>query len=165
MGFQRGRVILEWPEKHELHGLEVVMRRQPFGDFMDNWLADLGGVAASDELPMKERAARMQRNADTFVELIVSWNLEDEGGEPVMLPPRIDGDAERDMERARVVHRHCDTAMLGAMRDAYESATTRVPPPLPENSGPGSPPAVSTAPEMPEEWAMPGAQEVLAPAG
>jgi len=166
MGFQRGRVILEWPEGHELHGLEVLVKRQPFADFMDTWLSEASDVTAFDEQTQKERAMRMQRRADTFVELIVGWNLEDERGEPVVLPPRIEGDAERDHERSRIVHSHCDTAMLGAMRDAYEAATTRVPPPLPANSGPGSPPeaggpAKSTVPEMPEEWAMPGAQEPL----
>lgn len=138
--WQRGRVTLAWSDKHELHGLEVVMRRKPMGEFLDDWLAEGDEATAWDDLSPKERAIRTRRNAEDLAGLIVSWNLADDDEQPVPVG-------------ADSVLAHCDTAMINAMRDAYQAATTRVPPPLPESSTDGS------EVEVPEDWGP--AQEVL----
>lgn len=142
--WQRGRVTLTWSDKHELHGLEIVMRRKPFAEFLDDWLAEGDETAAWDDLSPKERAERTRRNAEDLASLIVSWNLADDDEQPV--PVGVGS-----------VLAHCDTAMINAMRDAYQAATTRVPPPLPESSTAGS------EAEVPEDWGP--AQEPLPATG
>jgi hypothetical protein len=148
MGFKRGGVTLTWSERHELHGLEIVMRRQPLAEFVDQWMDD-AGLADWDDLTRKERAERTRRNAENLAMLIESWNLEDEGGRLVELPPR-DGTEKADRRRADIVLQHCDVAMINAMSTAHANATTSVPPPLPESSEPGS--TGPTEPEPAEDW-------------
>jgi len=117
--WQRGRVTLVWPEGHELHGLQVVMRRRPFGEVLDEWIEE--DPRPWDELDPKERIARTRENAGALASLVLSWNLADDDGNPV--PVGVDG-----------LLAACDDVMIGAMREAYTSATSRVSPPLPKNS-------------------------------
>jgi hypothetical protein len=154
MGFQRGRIILEWPEGHDLHGLEVVMRRRPLGEVMDAW-------ATADELesiPWDDRTKEQhielnRRNVAELAGMLVSWNFEDQRGRPVVLPEALE-------RRVEVLLRHCDAPMITDMRTAYNTALIRVAPPLPPSSAPGP---EATEPEE-ESWDMAGLQEVL-PAG
>lgn len=173
MGFQRGRVTLKWSEQHDLHGLEIVMRRKPLGEVFEGWLSEDGDKLADrpwDERSAEERVEISERNASEFAALIVEWNLEDDDGRPVILPtlPSV-GDSARPAvlrRRGRVLLQHCDVDMIDSMRLAYSTATARVSPPLPTSSGPG-PGASSSDPKdpadsapMPEDWSMP-AQEPL----
>lgn len=136
--WQRGRVNLTWSEAHQLHGLEVVMRRQPFGEIIDEWLAEGDDRRDWDELSPKERAVRSQKNAAEVGALIVSWNLADDDGLPVT--PSVEN-----------LLAHCDSSMINDMREAYTAATARVAPPLPPSSDDGPP----------GEWDLPP-QETLA---
>lgn len=165
MGFQRGRVILEWPEDHELHGLEVVMRRRPLGEVMDAWAA--GDEVESipwDDRTRKQHVEFNRRSVADLASLLVSWNLEDDRGQPIVLPD-LDGTDEALDARVAVLLQHCDAPMITDMRTAYNTALIRVAPPLPQSSEPG-PGATSTEPEPPEteSWDMAALQEVL-PAG
>lgn len=150
MGFQRGRVILEWPEDHELHGLEVVCKRQTLGEALAEWADDDVDAAAWDALTRDQRAERTRRNAAKIADLIVEWNFEDAKGQPVK-------------PTAAGVLAHCDGLMISEMRTAYNTAISRVAPPLPTSSGPG-PGASSTEPPETENWDMAEMQEAL-PAG
>lgn len=140
--WQRGRVELTWSPAHELHGLQVTMRRRPLGRVIEAWLVD-GEDEPRSDLTMKEVIERRRRDADELASLVVSWNLADDEGAPVP----ITGEGVLD---------NCDQAMISAMWRAYNDATVRVPPPLPESSGAG--PAVSQ-PDPPEDWGP--AQETL----
>lgn len=166
--WSRGRVNLVWSAAHELHGLQVVMRRRPFGELLDEWAAEEDGgtvgPAEWDALPAKERAERTRANTGRLAALIMSWNLADDLGEPVPWPPR-DATGEpiawppADQAGldagAAVLLQHCDASMIADMRTAYNEATNRVAPPLSPSSGDG-----------PEDWSpadLP-AQEAIAPA-
>lgn len=157
MGFQRGRVTVKWPEGHELYGFEIVMRRRPFGEVLDEWEHETeqrDGAA----LTGAERAARSRAAAVSLVNLILSWNLEDDDtGKPV--PVSVDG-----------LLGVCDIDMIYAIRAAYESSLA-VAPPLPTSSVPSSSTPSSgmngngaatgpALPTMPEDWG-PVTQEPL----
>lgn len=149
MGFQRGRVILEWPEDHELHGLEVVCKRQPLGEVIAEWADDIDDTTW-DAMTRDQRTERTRANAAKLADLIVEWNFEDAKGQTVK-------------PTAAGVLAHCDGLMISDMRTAYNTAISRVAPPLPTSSGPG-PGASSTEPEPPENWDLAEMQEAL-PAG
>lgn len=134
--WQRGRIVLEWPPGHDLHGLEIVMRRQPFGQVIDDWMADGDGKASWDDLTPKQRAERSTATSTGLVAQIISWNLGDAKGNPV--PVSVDG-----------LLGECDSVMINQIQLAYSTETNRLPPPLPESSDDG-----------PGEWDLP-AQEVL----
>lgn len=158
--WQRGRVTLVWSPGHDMHGLEIVMRRQPFGEVLDDWAAEgEEGRRAWAELTTAQRIESSRRSAVALGRLIVSWNLADDDGQPVVLPAR-DGTDEVDAVRGAIVLQHCDSAMMQDMRDAYVGATLRVSPPLSASSDAGPAPELEAG--VPEEWAaaMPG-QEVL----
>lgn len=141
--WQRGRVNLTWSPGHELHGLEVVMRRQPFGQVLDEWETSDSDASGWLEASLKERAARSRDGAAHIVGLIISWNLADEKGAPV--PITTDG-----------LLSVCDFEMIEDMKAAYLEATRRVSPPLPPSSGDGPP---ASQPDPPEDWGP--AQETL----
>lgn len=157
--WQRGRVTLTWPEGHELHGFEVTMRRQPFSEIINAWLAEGDeGAPDWDDMTPKERAERSRRNAGDFAEHIVSWNLAEpehdeaghETGEERPVPVGVDA-----------LLGAVDNAMLAAMREAYNAATARVAPPLPQSSAAGPAASSTAAPMPPEDWGP--AQETLTP--
>lgn len=135
--WQRGRVTLKWSPEHELHGLEVVMRRQPFGQVINDWMAEGEGKAPWDDLTPKQRAERSTEAAEDLVAQIISWNFGDDDGNPV--PVSVDG-----------LLGECDSVMINQMQLAYSEATTRMPPPLSLSSDDGPP----------GEWDLP-AQETL----
>lgn len=138
-GFQRGRVRLVWSEEHELHGLEVVMRRRPLGEMNEATLAELPGEGKPwANLTPKEKVARSEYNAADLASLIIEWNFTDDDGEPVPIS-------------AEGVLRHCDLDMINDMWEAYNGSTVRVSPPLPTSSDDG----------LSEDWAP--IQEPLPP--
>lgn len=146
--WQRGKVTLTWSPGHDLHGLEVVMRRRPLGAVLASWREDGDDDRRPwAELTGPEKAERVERDAAFLVGLIVSWNLADDDEQPV--PVTVDG-----------LLGECDDDMISDMRAAYVDATVRVAPPLPPNSDAGPAPELDAG--VPEEWAaaMP-AQEVL----
>ncbi len=85
--WQRGQVKLVWSEGHELHGLEVVMRRVPLGDTIEGWLSEPEVRPDWDDLTPKQRAERTQENAEQIGRLIVGWNYADEHGDAVPATP------------------------------------------------------------------------------
>jgi len=169
--FRRGLVTLVWPEDHELHGLKVVMRRRPFADVIEEIESE--SAENWNDLTPRERAERSRGNAATLGGLIVSWNLADDDGNLVELPPLSwnwspDAIAKAKNDRADVLIRHCDQQMIADMRDAYMAGTSRISVPLEPSSAPGpagaspSRPGEPPAPDMPEEWG-PAAQVTTRP--
>lgn len=135
--WQRGKVVVKWPEGHLMHGCEITMRRRPLGEITNAW------VNASSEpdqpwaaLTPKERAARTEANAADLAGLITGWNIADDDGVPVLITA--DG-----------ILAVFDQEMFNDVWDAYNAATTRLSPPLPKKSVDG-----------PGEWDL-GPQEVL----
>jgi hypothetical protein len=153
--WQRGLITLAWSPAHDLHGLEIVMRRQPLGAVLADWLAedDLDSKPW-DSLTKFERAERSERGAVQLSKLIIRWNLADESGRAVVLPER-DGTDETDHARGMLILAHCDSDMINDMREAYTVKLQRVAPPLSDSSADGS------AESEPETWEMP--MEILAP--
>jgi|SRR6187455_1305230 len=144
MGWQRSTVTLKWPEQHELHGLEIVMVRQPFGQVIDEWLTQGGEHPADfDDLTPAQQAERSLQTATGFVAQIISWNLEDLRGNPV--PVSVEG-----------LLANCDGPLISQMRIAYAEGTSRVAPPLSQSSAPGP------APAPVDEWDLAGLQELSA---
>lgn len=138
-GFQRKHVTLAWSDKHELHGLKVVMRRRPLGEMNAATLAELPGEGKPwVDLTPAEKVARSEYNAADLAGLIVEWNFTDDDGNHV--PVTAEG-----------VLRHCDLDMINDMWEAYNNSTVRVAPPLPKSSGDG----------LSEDWAP--IQEPLTP--
>lgn len=139
--WQRGRVTLTWSPAHELHGLEIVMRRRSLGEINAAMLDEPDDRRDWADLTTKQRIAQREANAADIAALVVSWNLADDDGVPV--PPSAGG-----------VLSVCDGPMLSAMWEAYNEATLRMSPPLPPSSDAGH------AVPPPGEWDLP-AQEVL----
>lgn len=75
MGFRRQPLKIDFPVGHELHGLEVWLRRLSIGQLAD--VAVMAGAADATE----DGALRML--VERLSKAIVSWNLEDDGGCPV----------------------------------------------------------------------------------
>jgi hypothetical protein len=137
--WQRGRVVLVWPEQHEMHGLEVVMRRRSLAEANELMLTERPGDGKDwADLSPKERVARAENGADDLADLIVSWNFADDYGNPVP-------------HTAAGILAACDNQMINAMWETYNDAIIRVSPPLPKSSEPG-----------PDEWDLPP-QETLSP--
>jgi hypothetical protein len=139
--WQRGKITLVWSEGHDLHGLEIVMRRRALGEIIQGWQEEGNDDRPWSEMSGPEKAAQARRNAAYLAGLIVSWNLAGDDGAPVA--PTVEG-----------LLRACDDDMIADMRTAYLEATLRVAPPLPASSDAGPVPA---PPELesgvPEEWA------------
>lgn len=94
MGFkpQRRIYVLEF-EKEELNGLEVRARSVPLGQYLD--IVEIAEVAGPDgvdnltpEQTMKMVGA-VGNLLESFADVLVSWNVEDEDGAPV--PANLDG--------------------------------------------------------------------------
>lgn len=137
--WQRGRVTLTWSPDHELHGLEIVMRRRTLAEINEATLVERPDDGKSwASLTPKERVARTEANAEDLAGLIVSWNLADAAGE---LAPHTPAGLLANL----------DPSIVNEMWDAYHGLTLRVAPPLPKSSEPG-----------PSEWDLP-AQEPLDP--
>lgn len=78
MGYQRSTLILKF-EDEEYAELEVKMRRLPLGDLLAvSELADMGK-------DLKDHKAALDDLLSTVAGSLLSWNLEDEKGEPVLL--------------------------------------------------------------------------------
>jgi hypothetical protein len=137
--WQRGQIRLVWPAEHQMHGLEVLMRRRPIGPTIEEGLSGVEDRPWS-ELTAKERAIKAQENAADLAGLIVEWNFADEQGQPV--PATVDG-----------ILTHVDNQMINDMWTAYGEGTSRVAPPLPDSSDGGSPT---------DEWDLPP-QEPMTP--
>lgn len=129
--WQRGRVTLKWSEQHELHGLEIVMRRRPLKDTVAALMGDEDGGRRWADFTPAEQGQRLERSAGKLAALIIGWNLADESGEAVM-------------PSAEAILSLCDSDMITDMWTAYDEATSRVSPPLPKSSEPG-----------PGEWDLP----------
>ena len=129
-----GLVTLEWPAGHYLHGLEIVCRRRPLGEVLDLWVA---GSGSERPLEPQERADQLRRNADELASLIVEWNADDSADQAV--PATGEG--------LLSILTNDD---IDDVWDAYRQATSRVPPPLPQNSDAGSPSAAEEL-ELPME--------------
>jgi hypothetical protein len=84
-------------EDEEFEGLEVLARSLPLGSFMDT----IGAMPTPAEALDPSRLTAEQRGAvgDMFAEFaraLVSWNLEDDDGEPV--PATLDGLQAQDID-------------------------------------------------------------------
>jgi hypothetical protein len=127
MGFQRVTkpIALTFDEDHELHGLEVTLKTPSLGEFME--LADQAGKVESIE----DAEKGFRRLAD----FIVSWNLEDEAGEPI-----------KPSYEALVAQ---DAAFTRLLVDAFMASVGTVSRPLPLGSNDGDNPIVASLPMEP----------------
>lgn len=134
-----GRIIIDFPEGHPQHGLEVVMRRRRIREVLDDLtvpppksreeLAELSGEE------QQAYVAQLTANAvGELIELVVDWNFavpvkDEKTGAWVDKPQPVS------IESAMLM----DDDTFNAIQDAYRLATTRVAPPLPEPSDAGEP--------------------------
>lgn len=121
MGFREPSTItLTFTEGDEYHGLEVRMRGMSIADFMQS-----SGMDGSDG---DNAAATMKR----FYQHIVSWNLEDENGQPIPV-------ADAPNRDSRMIRR-LNNAWIESLTGVHGSD------PLPGNSTSGE---TSPAPAIP----------------
>lgn len=134
-----GRILLRFPEGHPMHGLEVLMRRrlmrEPEIDEYFEWLSDEQLEELSDGAKREYAEALTEHRCAQFARLLIRWNfteiVETEGpnGEivetEVKVPPTAEGVGRLDVET------------FTALWLAYDEATTRVAPPLPQRSDDG----------------------------
>lgn len=100
-----------------LAGLEVTMRSMSFGEYRD-----MLRLAVADGLTA-ETMAEDDKMVALFASRIVSWNLEDDAGQPV--PATLEG--------ARLQERW----VISEIVTAWHQALVQVPPPLQNGSGSG----------------------------
>lgn len=129
MGYQRSTLKLKWPEGHELHGLEVRMRRLNVGR-----LADVQDMADSLGGGGQGVAEQLRAITDVITQGLLGWNLELEDSTPV--PADEDGVADQDF------------GMLVAILTAWLRVATSIPLDLSAPSSPGDSNASSF--ELPE---------------
>jgi hypothetical protein len=79
MGFSAPRYKLKWAEGHTLHGFEVSTAGLS--------IAELQTVSEVRNLPEERRYEGFAPLAELFADKLISWNYEDEKGNPV--PPNL----------------------------------------------------------------------------
>lgn len=128
MGFRPKNKVyrLIWAEDHDLHGFEVQARAMRLGEM----LSMVSVVAAA-----KDEVGDFEGLVDQFAKVLVSWNWEDEGGDPV--PATAEG------------LRTLETPDFFALLDAYINAGVGVSGPLP-NGSPSGRPSPAELPPMDE---------------
>jgi hypothetical protein len=107
----------------DMAGLEVTARSLPIGEFLK--LSDLAGLAQDDPAAMSKGATETFR---VLAGALMSWNLEDEQGQPV--PATYEGIVSQDLD------------FVMKIVNAWMSAMTDVAPPLPGGSSGGVPSAL-----------------------
>lgn len=134
-----GRIVICFPEGHEQHGLEVVMRRQRIGEVISG--LNVAPPPTRDDfnaMPRDEAQAALARitenNLREFAELLVDWNFavpvkDEKTGKWVDRPVPVGLEGAREL----------DDDTFSAIQDAYLQATKRVAPPLPQPSDGGEP--------------------------
>lgn len=142
--FVRKPFLLIWPEGHELHGLEVRMRRVSIADTLTamELSEDPDGESPED---WRGRLASM---ADLVAGHLIGWNLRDavldEGG---MLEVNHDGEpATRPVPADVAGVRSLDVRTLRAIMVGWTQAVVGVSDPLSPPSGDGEPSPVLSIP-------------------
>jgi hypothetical protein len=146
MGYQRGALILEWPEDSEFSGLEVRMKRLSIKQLMK--IERLSDLRRSDDRADTERA--MTEMLDALGKGLLGWNYEEErevDGESVTAPVPATRESLDDI----------DVDLALALLSAWTKAAAAVPLASPPSSPTGEP-----APPD-EEWAsfLEGSQQPL----
>jgi hypothetical protein len=147
VGYQRTTLLLEWPEGHEFHGLEVRMRRLSIGRLTHaQEVADRLSEGAGGDI-----GKALGEVADVLADGLLSWNLEeevrDEHGEPTgevePVPADRDGLEQQDF------------AMLIALLLGWLEVAVSVPLGSKRRSTPGDGSANGSPPQPPaeESWA------------
>lgn len=117
MGYKRKRKIFNLKfQDPEFAGLEVRVKSPTLGRFIE--VANLGDVNVASPTPQV-----VNTMVSTLVDVIVSWNLEDDDDQPI---PVTDA-ALRDL----------DPDFLGAVFEAWGEAVAEVPAPLADSSSSG----------------------------
>lgn len=135
-----GKINVRWPEGHPQHGLEVCLRRRPVGEVLEELKHPTDRPTVSDEafeaMTIEERARHSadiaEFNLREFAELLISWNFVQQttvNGELIEQPILADYEGLLEM----------DNETVSELRKAYDEATTRVAPPLPQPSDAGVP--------------------------
>ncbi|WP_377271929.1 hypothetical protein [Peterkaempfera sp. SMS 1(5)a] len=135
MGFKvkRKTYKLVWQEGHDLEGLEVMVRSLDTGQFLK-----LTGARADRDAGGEQEENGTRRMLDMLAANLVSWNAEDEDGQPI--PATIDGILAQDV------------AFNVAVIDAWTEAINGVPAPLSQTSSDGQPSLEASIPmETPSE--------------
>lgn len=92
MGYRRQStvIVMEWPEEHELHGLQVRCRSASIGTIRR--MLDLAKQADSKDIGAADLGA-IDELFTGFVKRVVGWNLEHEtaDGEWVQTPATVEG--------------------------------------------------------------------------
>jgi hypothetical protein len=139
VGYKRKVYKLKWPEGHELHGLEVTTKgvsvRKAFE--LDTLMDSLAGEGSTES-----KVEIADRLFAEFAERLISWNLEEDDGTPVL--PTLAGVQDQDQG-----------FMLGLI-GTWIGAVTSVDIPLPEGSANGQSPAPEAS--LPTESLSPSPQ-------
>lgn len=119
MGYQRSLLKLVFRDG-EFGGLEVVCRRMKVADAMA-----ATALAKVDQADPAQQVAALEKVTEILASHIVSWNLEDEDGEPV----------PTDLEHLR----EQDFQMVNALVTKWMEVAVGVSPPLSKPSNGGEP--------------------------
>jgi hypothetical protein len=130
-GFSRSNLLLVWPEDHELHGLEIRMKRLSVGDmFYATQLAEIG----------EEIAQQFEQLDDLFGLMctsIVSWNMNDPDDESIVMA--IEKGEPRKGDKAATGMFRLDVGMFMAILETWLEVAGSVPDPLPKKSNSSKP--------------------------
>lgn len=113
MGYKRNPKVYHLKFEGEYDGLEVMIRSLSMGQLIKARSGDSGDNNGTAEL------------VELFAERLVSWNLEDEGGQPV--PPTLEAIKGEDND------------LIFAIINQWTDAVSGVKAPLPESSPAGEP--------------------------
>jgi hypothetical protein len=134
-GFRRKNLVLTFPEDSDFADLRIKSKRLNVDQLLE--LAALRNLNPRDP----ESLAELKRIAPVLAGVLIEWNYEDDGGEPVPLTARTIGDLDYELA----------VAVLRALIGAASGVSRPLPPPpsdgeqFPEGSIP-----METASESPE---------------
>jgi hypothetical protein len=128
-GFQRKPVHVYWEEGHPLHGFELLMRRKSVGRTLDEIqqeeTSQAARRAAGEGGTAEDFRNFTESNLASLAHQIISWNLRDEGGEPVEVS--VSGLLSQ------------DDALITSIGERFADLTTRVSGPLASSSAASQP--------------------------
>jgi hypothetical protein len=131
MGFARKQLLLVWPEDHELHGLEIRMKRLSVGDMY--YVAELAELG--DQI--SQQMEQLDDLITVVFESIVSWNMNDPDDESVIMP--IEKGEPRKKDKPATGLYRLDIDLLMGIVDTWLDVAAKVPDPLPKKSNSSKP--------------------------
>lgn len=132
MGWQRRNLKLKFAEGTEYDGLEIVMKRLAIGDLLS--VSKLAQVTKTEE----GATAAFAELLEIVAKSLVSWNIEDDDGNPVPIElGKVGHTDEFGVSHASTGLYNLDVELINTVVASWLSAAAGVSPPLPKNSNSG----------------------------